>query len=155
MTDVPPEPTVPPAAQPAVAVAEDPRTMVLVAYGLFIGGFIVPLLPIAGVILAYVKKKDVVGSIWATHYRNLIQTFWAGLIGSLISFVLMFVLIGLLALVVVLIWYLYRLVLGAVKAIENKAFSPLLKFERDFGGGGWPEPEPFSPAAPTPPPPQS
>lgn len=151
MTDVPPEPAAP-QAQPVVAAAEDPRTMVLVAYGLFIGGFIVPLLPIAGLILAYIKKKDVVGTIWATHYRNLIQTFWVGLIASLIGFVLMFVLIGLLVVIAVLVWYLYRLVLGAVKAIEHKPFSPLMKFERDFGGGGWPEPEPFTPATPGPPP---
>ena len=155
MTDAAPEPNVPPPAQPAAVAVEDPRTMVLVAYGLFIGGFIVPFLPIAGVILAYVKKKDVVGTIWATHYRNLIQTFWIGLIASLIAVVLMFVLIGVLVMIAVLVWYLYRLILGAVKAIEFKAFRPLMSFERDFGGGGWPEPEPFSQPAPTAPPPQS
>jgi uncharacterized membrane protein len=150
VTDAPPEPAV--SAPAPAAAAEDPRTMVLVAYGLFIGGFIVPFLPIAGVILAYIKKKDVVGTIWATHYRNLIQTFWIGLIASLIALVLMFVLIGMLVMVAVVVWYLYRLILGAVKAIEHKAFSPLMKFERDFGGGGWPEPEGVSPNWPSPPP---
>jgi len=102
----------------------DNRTLVLIAYGLFLAGCVTGgVAAIAGVILAYVKRGEVAGTVWASHYENLILVFWVGLAGSILGIITTFILIGFLVLLAVFVWYLYRTIVGLLKAVENKPYD--------------------------------
>jgi len=109
-----------------------PRSMTMVAYGLYLGGFIIPLLPIAGIILAYIKKGEAAGTLWASHFENMIFTFWVSIGIVFVSILLMIVGIGFLTLVLGAAWGIYRAVLGIIRALEGKPFVPLLPFEPGY-----------------------
>ena len=55
---------------------EDLRTTVLIAYGLFLFALVNGFTAVAGVILLYVKRDDARGTLWESHFRNLIRLFW-------------------------------------------------------------------------------
>ena len=75
---------------------------------------------IVGVILAFVWRGEG-GEPWEeSHYTYLINTFWIGLIGSIVSFILLFVLIGILTMIAVAVWVLIRSVLSLVKAQKRE-----------------------------------
>ena len=85
---------------------------------------VLPLFGVAGVIgvvLAYVKQSDAVGTWLASHYRWLIRTFWIslvwGVIGGIIAALFWWlffigVVIGYAIWIATTIWVLYRLIKG-------------------------------------------
>ena len=126
------------------AQSSDARLLVILCYALFILVFTNGLTSIVGVVLAYVKRGDVRGTIWESHLNNLISVFWTG-----VAFFVVFVALAAfgvfgvwhsavtdqfsapvlilpviwLASVGYLVWYLYRTVRGLLQAIENKAYA--------------------------------
>ena len=94
-------------------------TYAMYALGIFIG-----LTPIVGVILAYIKRDEMQGTVYYDHMQFLIKTFWVSLIGMVIGAILMLVLIGYLVLLAVGVWYIFRVVLGIVKLLDNKPVTP-------------------------------
>lgn len=83
----------------------------LIAYILYLLGAVLPLLPLAGLIVCYVCRGDAVE--WQkSHYTLLIRTFWIGLLYSLIAALLSLVAIGLLLMIGVAVWYLVRVIKG-------------------------------------------
>lgn len=82
-----------------------------IVYFLYLGAIVFPVLAIAGVIMAYVSRKD--AAEWAAdHYRFQIRTFWIGLLYSVISVVTIFIFVGWLISVAALIWWIVRTVKG-------------------------------------------
>ena len=66
---------------------------------------------IAGVIIAYVSRKD--AAAWAAdHYRFQIRTFWIGLLFGAIGAATSIILVGWLVLLAALIWWIVRSVKG-------------------------------------------
>ena len=51
------------------------RTIVMLCYVLFLIACVSGVTAIAGVIIAYVKRHDAVGTIWESHFNNLILVF--------------------------------------------------------------------------------
>ena len=133
--------------------APSERPAVLVGYGLFLlavacGG----ITALIGAIIAYARRDEARGTVWESHYRNLIRVFWVGAVFalSLIAMALtgLFAAIGLalssawadgdwvaslpllgaaipLVLLVWLIfgiWYLYRVLRGFIRALDDKAY---------------------------------
>jgi len=80
-------------------------------YILYLVGLIVPFASLVGLIMAYVNKGAAPQWI-QTHYQFQIRTFWIGFLYFLISFLLMFVVVGWLTLLVALVWYIVRCVKG-------------------------------------------
>ena len=74
--------------------------------------------------MAYVKRNEMAGTIYHDHMQFLIRTFWVSLIGGLIGLVLSLVLIGIPILIAVGIWYLYRMIFGLVRLLDNKPVDP-------------------------------
>ncbi|MCP2041405.1 putative membrane protein [Neisseria sp. HSC-16F19] len=108
-------------AQGYVEPTEGQRTYMYITYALFalaplIGG----ITALIGVILAYIKRDEMRGTVYEDHMYFLIKTFWVSLIGGIIGAVLAFVLIGFLILALLAIWYIVRVVVGVVKLIDNK-----------------------------------
>jgi len=61
------------------------RTTAMICYGLYLLGFFTGFTTIIGVIIAYIKKSDAVGTVWESHFRNLILVFWVMLAAFVIG----------------------------------------------------------------------
>ena len=83
---------------------------------LYLSSFVLGVTVIIGVVLAYVWKGEAHADWETSHYEYLIRTFWIGLIGSVISFILMIVLIGFLLWIAVAILVVVRSVLSLINA---------------------------------------
>ncbi|WP_322996189.1 hypothetical protein [Castellaniella sp.] len=90
---------------------------ILQAVGFFLGG--IPIL--VGIIINYVKRADVQGTIWASHFRWQIRTFWFSLLWAIIGGLLLFVAIGGLVLLANAVWTIYRAVKGWLYLNDGKA----------------------------------
>ena len=129
------------------------RPTVLVGYGLYLlaicSGGITALI---GAIIAYVRRDDARGTVWESHYRNLITVFWVGLAFSFIFLAMAFSgvlaavglalsdawtdgdwlaavpLLGVAVPLVMLawaafaLWYLFRVIRGFLRALDDKAY---------------------------------
>ena len=132
------------------------RPIVLIAYGMFIlaipsGGF----LALIGAMIAFVKRDDARGTMWESHYRNMITVFWVGVIFSAVMLAMTFsgvmaavglalgtawmdgdwggwmfglpllgaaVPLAILAGMAFGVWYLYRVVRGFLRALDDRAY---------------------------------
>ena len=122
----------------------DPRIMAIVCYVLFLLAFTNGVTGIVGVVLAYIKRGETRGTIWESHFSNVIHLFWIGVVVFALflaaiafgAFGIMqatesgrfpgaiFLLPGLwLCGVAYFVWYIYRLVKGLIYAIDAKAYS--------------------------------
>lgn len=100
--------------------ALDNKTWTIVIWALYIGGFVTGISSIVGIILAYVKRAEMVGTPFESHITSAIRTFWIALIAGVIGVVLLVVAIGFVILIAVAIWTLYRSVRGLVLALDSK-----------------------------------
>jgi uncharacterized membrane protein len=115
--------TMPRGAAPA-ADESDTRLMAIIVYGLYLVGWPCLHLPtIVGLIMAYVKRDDARGTIWESHFRNQIETFWIALVVGAVAIPLCFVFVGFPILFGVFVWFLYRSIKGLIRAIEHRPFD--------------------------------
>ena len=109
---------------PAAAGSDD-RAIVLVVYGLYLFALLsCGLAGIAGVIVAYVKRGEVLGTVWESHYDNQISAFW-GWFALVVAGAVMIPLLGLGLIVigVAFVWFLYRTIKGLLRALEFKPYA--------------------------------
>ena len=99
------------------------RTYVMAMYALFALAFATFVMPVAGIILAYVKRGDMSDSVYNNHADYLIKTFWGGLVGFILSKITAFIGIGYVLLFLVSVWFAYRLAAGFVRLTDNKRMS--------------------------------
>lgn len=103
------------------------RTMTHITYGLFALGMLTAglfgIATVAAVILAYIKRSDASGTIYASHLDWLIKTFWWGLLWLAISLVLVLVFVGWITGLVAVIWIVYRLIRGWLALLEGKSLG--------------------------------
>ncbi|MBC2770349.1 DUF4870 family protein [Pusillimonas minor] len=95
----------------------------LFALGVLSAGFI-GVATIAAMVLAYLKRSDAAGTIYAVHFDWVIKTFWWGLLWVVVSALLTFVFIGWLTGLAAVIWVVYRLIKGWLALLEGSAPSP-------------------------------
>jgi uncharacterized membrane protein len=95
---------------------------VQLVYALYLAGFIVGITPIIGMVFAYINRGKV-GGIYDSHYTYAIRTFWIGLLYSLISLVLTFVVIGMVGFVATAVWTIVRCVVGLQKVSRGEAIA--------------------------------
>jgi uncharacterized membrane protein len=143
MTEISPAPIPPAPPHDATGGASDLRSLTIVCYVLFLLASVNGLTAIVGVIIAYVKRRDAAGTIWQSHFNNLILVFWvmvaAAIVGFLtwpiaiaaflvawpvflppeltLPFMFGFVIFPLLAL-----WYLYRVIRGLIRTSEERPY---------------------------------
>jgi uncharacterized membrane protein len=97
-----------------------PQTWAIIVWALYLASSITGISIIAGLIIAYIKRDELAATPFGSHMTYAIRTFWISLIGLLIGIVLTFVLIGILVLIAVCIWTLYRMIRGLVCAIDGR-----------------------------------
>ncbi|PJO78865.1 hypothetical protein GJV52_12210 [Neisseria brasiliensis] len=100
------------------------RTYMMVIYGLYALTIFTAFSCIIGVILAYVKRDDMRGTVYEHHISYLIKTFWVCVICYIIGAATMSIGIGLVFLFIVSLWFIYRVVAGFVKLYDGKPVSP-------------------------------
>ncbi|HEU0196370.1 MAG TPA: hypothetical protein VFQ88_04030 [Nevskiaceae bacterium] len=106
-----------PGGGPVDEHAKDALTLI---YLLFAVGFFIPILYLAGVIVAYVKKSELVDPLGASHLRWQIRTFWFGLLWGAIGGITTFIGIGFVILIVADVWIIYRIVKGWLSLNEGR-----------------------------------
>ena len=119
-----------PTAAPSSAVNKssggtDLRQYTMIIYILYMVAILVGVTSIVGVIMAYVKRDDFAGTDYEDHITYLIRTFWISLIGYLIGAVLSIVGIGIIIIIAVGIWYIYRSIAGFIKFNDNKPINAM------------------------------
>lgn len=99
------------------------KESIQIVWGLYLGSFLLPLLMIAGLVMAYVKRGETTEPAPLSHYNKQIGLFWKSLVGAIIGIVLLLVVIGYFMLIAVGIWVLVVSVIGMIKASEGKPYA--------------------------------
>ena len=101
------------------------KNITLMVYLLQALSFLWGVTAIVGVIVNYVKRDDVRGTVYDSHFDWQIRTFWWGLLWSVVGVLLVVAFgLGLLILFVAWIWAIYRVVKGWLKLSEGKPVHP-------------------------------
>ncbi len=87
---------------------------------LYLSSAILGITAIIGVVLAYVWRGEDHPEWQSSHYQYLINTFWIGLIGGVISVVLMLLLVGFLLIVAVAVLVIVRCILSLINAQKQQ-----------------------------------
>ena len=101
------------------------KTITQVVYALQALSFMFGITALVGLIINYVKREDVAGTVYESHFDWQIRTFWWGLLWGVLGFILIIALgLGLLILFVAWVWAIYRVVQGWLKLSEGKPVLP-------------------------------
>ena len=100
------------------------KNVTMVVYALQALSFFWGVPAIVGVIVNYIKREDVRGTIYESHFDWQIRTFWWGLVWALVGAALAVVLVGFVVWFVAWVWMIYRVVKGWLKLTEGKPVLP-------------------------------
>lgn len=101
------------------------RTITTVVYALQALSFAFGVTALVGLIINYVKRDDVAGTLYESHFNWQIRTFWWGLLWGVLGSILIFAFgLGLVVLFVAWIWAIYRVVKGWLKLNDGKPVMP-------------------------------
>ena len=104
-----------------MATEEQNKSITQIIYGLYAAGYFTGgLTSIAAIIMNYVKLQDVAGTMYESHFRWQMRTFWFSFLWSVISGILCLIVVGIFGLIAVGIWVIYRIVVGWLKLSEGK-----------------------------------
>ncbi len=98
----------------------DAKRLATICYALYALSCVIGITAIAAIIINYLKRDDVAGTWVASHFEWQIKTFWYGIAGAVISWLLMFVLIGFPLMIAVVVWVIYRIVKGWLALWEDR-----------------------------------
>ena len=111
---------------PSAEPGESERNTLLIAYILYgVTPFTGGLAAVAGVIINHLKVNATGNEFLRSHHRWLLRTFWYSLLWTAVSTLLMFTIVLIpvawLGYVVAGLWYIYRVVRGALNFAERRA----------------------------------
>lgn len=96
------------------------RHLTWAIYALYAASALVGITAIAAIVLNYVKRPAVAGTVYETHFNWQMRTFWIGLAGMVLAVLTMPILIGWLVAGATIVWTVYRLVVGALRLMEEQ-----------------------------------
>ncbi|WP_199154615.1 MULTISPECIES: hypothetical protein [Chromobacterium] len=96
------------------------NNLTLTVYILQAVSLLVGVTGIVAVIINYVKRDDVRGTMYESHFEWQIRTFWLALLGYVIGFATLWLLVGGVVLFAVWVWYIYRVVKGFLYFNDRK-----------------------------------
>jgi uncharacterized membrane protein len=96
------------------------KTLTTVIYALYAASPLAGITAIVAIIINYVKRQDVAGTIFESHFRWQIRTFWFALLWSAIGMLTWLIAIGWFVLTANYIWVIYRIVKGWLNLNEGK-----------------------------------
>jgi len=114
-----PQPANPQPTRPTASAGFDFNRPTVISL-LYLSSFVLGITVLIGVVLAYVWRGEPQAEWERSHYTYLIRTFWLGLIGGIVSTILMLALIGFLLIVGVAVLVIVRCVLSLVNAQKKQ-----------------------------------
>jgi uncharacterized membrane protein len=114
------EPQPQPAAAPPVASQGFDLNHPTIISLLYLASCVTGFTAIVGLVLAYVWKGEPHEGWEDSHYQYLIRTFWIGLLGAVVGFVLLIVVIGIFVLLAVGVWTLVRAIMSLLNAQKHQ-----------------------------------
>jgi uncharacterized membrane protein len=96
------------------------RQITLAVYILYALSWVTGITAIIGIVLNYIKREEVQGTLYESHFTWQIRTFWWGLLWSVLGVITMVVLVGFAILFATAVWTIYRLVKGWLNWNERK-----------------------------------
>jgi uncharacterized membrane protein len=110
------------AVYPFVTPADerDARKWALIVYILQACSLLVGITLLVAVILNYVKRKDMRGTLAESHFRWQINTFWYSLLWAVLGALTSIIGVGIVVLVAAGVWFLYRVIKGMVYLQDGK-----------------------------------
>jgi uncharacterized membrane protein len=104
--------------------ADANRNITHVIYALYAASLISGITIIVAIILNYVKRDDVAGTLYESHFRWQIRTFWFSVLWGVLGGITFLIFIGIVILVVAGLWFIYRIVKGWLYLSESKPMYP-------------------------------
>jgi uncharacterized membrane protein len=95
------------------------KNMAMAVYVLNLLAFFNGVTAIFGAIIAYVKRNDAAGTVYASHFQRQLRVFWIALSVAIVGTITVWILIGWPILLVLGLWYLYRNVNGLVRLAND------------------------------------
>ena len=96
------------------------KNMAMAVYVLNLLAFFNGVTAIFGAIIAYVKRNDAAGTVYASHFGQQLRVFWIALAVGIVGTITVWILIGWPILVILGLWYLYRNVTGLIRLANNR-----------------------------------
>ena len=96
------------------------KKLTMIIYALYAASFLVGVTSIFAIIINYIKKDEMAGTVLESHFRWQMRTFWFGLLWAVLGVILAFVIVGFVVLLVDAIWIIYRIAKGWLSLNENK-----------------------------------
>jgi uncharacterized membrane protein len=87
---------------------------------LYLSSFVLGVTGLIGVVLAYVWRGESREAWEASHYEYLINTFWIGLIGTVIGIILLVVVVGVFVWIAAMVLVVVRSVLSIIRAQKHE-----------------------------------
>jgi uncharacterized membrane protein len=98
------------AANQDPASADKLRGSILAINILYAAACLLGFTAIIGVVLAYMRRNDTMGTVWEGHVVYAIRTFWLGLAMIVVGTILLVVGVGFIVLALAFVWYAIRIV---------------------------------------------
>ncbi|OOZ38714.1 hypothetical protein BOW53_14415 [Solemya pervernicosa gill symbiont] len=97
------------------------RRLTLVIYALQAASFFNGITLLVALVLNYVKREDVAGTVLESHFRWQIRTFWFALLWGVVGWLTFLLVVGYLLLVADALWVIYRIAKGWMRLNDGKA----------------------------------
>lgn len=97
------------------------RRLTLIVYILYLLSWFAGITALVAIIINYVKREDAAGTVYESHFRWQIRTFWWSLLWGLVGVMTLIVGIGFLVLIALTVWVIYRFVKGLLYWNDRKA----------------------------------
>jgi uncharacterized membrane protein len=99
---------------------ENLKQLTLIIYILYGLSFFAGVTSLVGIIMNYLKRDEVVGTIYESHFTWQIRTFWWAILWFVIGLITMIVGIGFLVWFAAFVWWLYRMIKGVLNWVDGK-----------------------------------
>ena len=109
-----------PAGASSAEAAPSLRQLAGVVYGLQAASMLVGLTLFAGVIINYLRRKQVAGTWLESHFTWQIRTFWWSLVWCIVGVATAVLIVGLIILLASAVWFVYRIVRGWTELNEGR-----------------------------------
>jgi uncharacterized membrane protein len=96
------------------------KTLTTAIYALYAASLVFGITALVAIVLNYIKKEDMAGTLFESHFRWQIRTFWFGLLWGAIGAITAVLIIGIPILIADLVWLIYRIAKGWLNLIDEK-----------------------------------
>jgi len=99
------------------------KTLTVVIYALYAGALLAGISALAAIVLNYIKREDVAGTLFESHFRWQMRTFWFSLLWVALGGITFIVIVGWAVWGAALVWYIYRIAKGWLRLLEDKPMT--------------------------------